>query len=147
MGSCCGRWMCRRRTVRWWPTWTGTGSARSCSDAPTERYGSIDERAALWRIRISKGIRVMSWHDVLLFACGLSAFSASPGVSQTGPKPWKLDRILITFWSPPPTTEEALAAVATEGYNLTWTPETGLDVARKHGLKAMLQDNLLTPST
>ena len=62
-------------------------------------------------------------------------------------KPWKLDRILVTFWCPPPATDANLATVAREGYNLTWTPPEGLDVAQRHGLKAMLQDPLLAPAT
>ena len=52
-----------------------------------------------------------------------------------------------TFWCPPPATDENLARVKAEGYNLTWTPEEGLDAARRHGLRAMLQDPLLAPSS
>ncbi|MBI4579114.1 MAG: hypothetical protein HY718_05385 [Planctomycetes bacterium] len=58
---------------------------------------------------------------------------------------WKLKQFIITFWLPPPATDEALAAVAAEHYNLTWTPVEGLDVAGKHGLRAMLTSNLLRP--
>src|SRR5512143_1208201 len=85
----------------------------------------------------------MSPLTLLALACLVPAVGAQP----SGIQPWKLDKILITFWCPPPATDEALAAVAAEGYNLTWTPEAGLDVARKHGLKAMLQDGLLAPAT
>ena len=59
---------------------------------------------------------------------------------------WKPDRIMVTFWCPPPATDEALARVAAEHYTMTWTPEDGLDVAASHGLRAMLQDPLLTPA-
>ncbi|UCH33118.1 MAG: hypothetical protein JSV65_11015 [Armatimonadota bacterium] len=60
---------------------------------------------------------------------------------------WKLDHIMITFWCPPPATDEALSAVAAENYTMTWTPEDGLDVAARHGLRAMLQNGLLNPAT
>jgi len=62
-------------------------------------------------------------------------------------KAWKQDHIIVTFWCPPPATDEALAAVAAEHYTMTWTPADGLDVAHRHGLRAMLQDGLLTPAS
>lgn len=60
---------------------------------------------------------------------------------------WKQKNFIITFWSPPPASKEALSTVANEGFNLTWTYEQGLDVVRGQGLMGMLQDDLLTPST
>lgn len=56
---------------------------------------------------------------------------------------WKPDKFIITFWCPPPATDDALARVAAEHYNLTWVPAEGLDVAARHGLRAMLTSNLL----
>jgi hypothetical protein len=47
-------------------------------------------------------------------------------------KGWTQKEFLITFWCPPPATDENLARVAAEGYNLTWTPVEGLDVAARH---------------
>ncbi len=58
---------------------------------------------------------------------------------------WTQKDFLITFWCPPPATDENLANVAAEGFNLTWVPEEGLDVAARHGLRAMLQSDLLRP--
>jgi len=60
---------------------------------------------------------------------------------------WRLDHLMTTFWCPPPATDEALAAVAAEHYTMTWVPESGLDGAARHGLRAMLQDGLLSPAT
>ena len=60
---------------------------------------------------------------------------------------WKQKQFIITFWCPPPPTDQALAAVAAENYNLTWAPVEGLDMAAKHKLSAMLQDRLLNPAT
>lgn len=59
---------------------------------------------------------------------------------------WQQKRFLITFWSPPPATDEALAAVRAEGFNLTWVGVDGLDLAGKHGLRAMLTHELLSPA-
>jgi len=58
---------------------------------------------------------------------------------------WMQKEFIITFWCPPPATDEALARVAAEGYNLTWTPPEGLDVAARHHLRAMLMSDLLKP--
>jgi hypothetical protein len=60
---------------------------------------------------------------------------------------WQQREFLITFWCPPPATDECLARVAAEGFNLTWVPATGLDVAARHGLRAMLTSPLLKPET
>ena len=79
---------------------------------------------------------------LLILAC---LFSLT-GLARAAP-PWKLDRIIVTFWLPPPVTDEALARVAAEHYTMTWTPADGLDVAARHGLRAMLQDGLLTPAS
>ena len=59
---------------------------------------------------------------------------------------WRQDRFLITFWCPPPATDEALARAAAEHYNLTWVAEEGLDAAARHGLRAMLTGGLLNPA-
>lgn len=79
----------------------------------------------------------------LLLAAAIGAMPLAHGAA----KPWKQDRLLITFWCPPPANDTNLATVAADGYNMTWTPEAGLDVAQRHGLKAMLQDPLLAPES
>lgn len=60
---------------------------------------------------------------------------------------WTQKQFLVTFWCQPPATDENLARVAAEGFNLTWTPEEGLDIAARHGLRAMLTSDLLSPTT
>lgn len=60
---------------------------------------------------------------------------------------WAQKDFIITFWCPPPATDENLARVAKEGFNLTWTPVEGLDVAAKHSLRSMLTSALLKPET
>lgn len=80
--------------------------------------------------------------SILLLATLLGALTVSAAPSPA----WKQDRFWVTFWCPPPANDDALAAVARDGYNLTWTPEAGLDAAQKHGLRAMLQDPRLDPA-
>jgi hypothetical protein len=76
-----------------------------------------------------------------LVLVSLAAQAAEPAKSEG----WKQKQFLVTFWCPPPPADDLLATVAAEGYNLTWTPIEGLDVAAKHGLRAMLQSDLLNP--
>ena len=78
----------------------------------------------------------------ILGAMSLAANAEEPGAV----KAWKQKQFIITFWSPPPATDEALATVAAEHYNLTWVPVEGLDMAAKHGLRAMLTSDLLKPA-
>ena len=70
-----------------------------------------------------------------------------PTTAAAGEARWTQKQFLITFWCPPPATDEALKAVAAEGYNLTWVPVEGLDVAARHKLRAMLTSDLLNPAT
>jgi hypothetical protein len=79
---------------------------------------------------------------VLLLAGSFTKFSAAPALPADG---WKQKEFIITFWCPPPATDEALARAAAEGYNLTWVPAEGLDVAARHHLRAMLTSDLLKP--
>ncbi len=66
--------------------------------------------------------------------------------TQSAPH-WQQKQFLISFWCAPPATDQNLARVAAEGYNLTWVPVEGLDVAQRHGLRAMLTSDLLRPET
>lgn len=61
-------------------------------------------------------------------------------------KCWHQKEFIITFWCPPPATDEALARVEAEGFNLTWVPAEGLDAAERHHLRAMLTSELLNPA-
>src|SRR5262245_53246895 len=83
----------------------------------------------------------------VLSAVVLGSMSLAAGAAESAAaKGWKQKQFIITFWCPPPPTEEALAAVAAEHYSLTWVPVEGLEVAAKHGLRAMLTSDLLNPA-
>jgi hypothetical protein len=85
---------------------------------------------------------------VVLLGLPACAIAADKGTEEKTPAPdgWKQKQFLISFWCPPPATEEALSAVAAEHYNLTWLPAEGLDLAAKHKLRAMLTSDLLNPA-
>ncbi|MBN2292030.1 MAG: hypothetical protein JXM70_06365 [Pirellulales bacterium] len=80
---------------------------------------------------------------ISLVAGSLVADAAEPAKN----KGWPQKQFIITFWCPPPATDQALAAVAAEHYNMTWVPVDGLDVAARHKLRAMLTSGLLNPAT
>jgi len=80
---------------------------------------------------------------LLLIGAGTYVWGGSPATAAG----WTQKQFLVTFWCPPPATDENLARVAAEGFNLTWTPEEGLDVALRHGLRAMLTSDVLNPAT
>ena len=82
---------------------------------------------------------------LLTVLCGASLTVQQAAASQKAAPGWSQKQFLITFWCPPPATDEALSRVAAEGFNLTWTPAEGLDAAGRHGLRAMLQSDLLNP--
>jgi hypothetical protein len=91
----------------------------------------------------------MRLFKIFTMCCIFLAFE----VSLAGASTWKQKALIITYWSPPPPTKEALSVAAKEGFNLTWTDDLmwsddyGLNAANGQGMRAMLQDNLLTPST
>lgn len=73
----------------------------------------------------------------------MSTFAVSTA-EATG---WKQDKFIITFWSPPPFTPEALSKAAQEGFNLTLPDEHRLDAVHRHGMMSMLQSPVLNPGT
>jgi len=80
----------------------------------------------------------------ILMACW-TVFVFDAGLVEAGA--WKQNMFIITYWFPPPATNEMFSTLASEGFNLIWAPESKLDSVQSHGLRAMLQDDLLTPGT
>ena len=76
-------------------------------------------------------------------ACLCTCALGAPKQPHAG---WKQKDFIITYWCPPPATDEALARAAAEGYNLTWVSPEGLDTAARHHLRAMLTSDLLAPA-
>lgn len=60
---------------------------------------------------------------------------------------WKVAAPIVTYWAGPALTDTVAKQMAEGGWNLVWCAEKGLDVAQRHGLRAQLQDGLLSPAT
>jgi len=74
---------------------------------------------------------------------------AQPAIAaETEPKiagAWSVGTPIVTYWAGPPMTDAVARQMADGGFNLVWCSEKELDVARRHGLRALLRDGLLSP--
>jgi hypothetical protein len=80
-----------------------------------------------------------------LAAVGLPAWAAG-SQGQAAP-PWKPGTPIVTYWAGPALTDAVARQMADGGWNLVWCAEKELDVAARHGLRAQLQDPLLSPAS
>jgi len=80
----------------------------------------------------------------LIVACSPSRGAEGEG---KGAEAWKLGRPIVTYWAGPPMTDAVARQMAEGGWNLVWCRENELDVAGRHGLRAMLHDGLLAPAS
>src|SRR5450759_1200214 len=72
-----------------------------------------------------------NWFSIFILLAGACIIaSVETPAAAAG---WAQKQFIITFWAPPPATDENLTRVVAEGFNLTWTSEEGLDVAARHG--------------
>ena len=97
-------------------------------------------------------------HSRLLIA-GIIVSFVSSGFAQSGrqttPLPsaakgnttWQLGTPIVTYWAGPTMTDAVARQMAEGGWNLVWCGEKELDVSRRHGLRAQLNDGLLTPES
>ena len=67
----------------------------------------------------------MNTQCIVALAGSLAFYSQTSALAKLPEGNWTQKEFIITFWCPPPATDEALAAVAAEGFNLTWTPVEG----------------------
>ncbi|OHE76058.1 MAG: hypothetical protein A2107_05930 [Verrucomicrobia bacterium GWF2_62_7] len=58
---------------------------------------------------------------------------------------WRMGKPIVTYWAGPPMTDATAKQMAEGGWNLVWCKENELDVARSHGLRALLHDGLTSP--
>lgn len=69
--------------------------------------------------------------------------------AQTPPKggaPWSVGTPVVTYWAGPPMTDATASQMKEGGWNLVWCSEKELDTAKSHGLRAQLQDPLISPA-
>jgi len=61
---------------------------------------------------------------------------------------WDVGTPIATYWAGPPMTDDAARQMVEGGFNLVWCRnEAELDVAHRHGLRAMLTNGLLNPAS
>jgi hypothetical protein len=60
---------------------------------------------------------------------------------------WKVGTPIVTYWAGPSMTDATARQMAEGGWNVVWCGEKELDVVQRHGLRAQLQDPLLTPAS
>ena len=72
------------------------------------------------------------------------ATAATASVAADKDAAWKINTPIVTYWAGPPLTDTVARQMAEGGWNLVWCGEKELDVAQRHGLRAQLQDGLLT---
>jgi hypothetical protein len=60
---------------------------------------------------------------------------------------WQLGSPVVTYWCGPALTDATADQLVEGGFNLAWCSEATLDVARRHGLRGMLENGLLNPAT
>ncbi len=76
-----------------------------------------------------------------LFGC-LNAAEGKPTTAGT----WQVGTPIVTYWAGPALNDATAAQMAEGGFNLGWCGENDLATAQRHGLRALLQDPLLSPA-
>jgi hypothetical protein len=82
---------------------------------------------------------------LLAFQIASRAPAADPGQNEADA--WTVGTPIVTYWAGPAMTDAVARQMAEGGFNLVWCTEKTLDVAQRHGLRAQLQDGLLSPAT
>src|ERR1039458_1600841 len=82
-----------------------------------------------------------------LLSTAIAVVVAAASVAADTDVSWKINTPIVTYWAGPPLTDVAARQMVEGGWNLVWCGEKELDVARRYGLRAQLQDGLLAPGT
>ncbi len=78
-----------------------------------------------------------------LYALGLSC----QGGESQGTLSWQVGTPIVTYWAGPPMSDAVTRQMSQGGWNLVWCGEKDLDMALKAGVRAQLQDPLLSPAS
>ncbi len=80
----------------------------------------------------------------LLFLLLIPGFLLIPGEAADNGA-WRVGTPIVTYWAGPAMTDRTAVQMAEGGWNVVWCQEKELEVAHRHGLRAQLNDPLLTP--
>lgn len=95
-----------------------------------------------------QGLRGLGAFAVPCLVLLLCVPAASPGAERGKARSaWKMGKPIVTYWAGPAMTDATAKQMADGGWNLVWCGEKELGIVRKHGLRAQLQDGLLTPAS
>src|SRR5215469_8860494 len=64
-----------------------------------------------------------------------------------GTQRWEVGTPIVTYWAGPAMNDQTAQQMSQGGWKLVWWRESELDVAARYGLRAQLQDWLLTPAS
>ena len=104
----------------------------------TTAYGLYYTQAVYWRaVRLGQ---------IQLPGRSKAASSAPSKRADTGSR-WRVGTPIMTYWAGPPMTDATAQQMADGGWNLVWCHEDELDVAQRHGLRALLHVGLVSPKT
>ncbi len=84
---------------------------------------------------------------LLLMVCATVSPLPAADSHSAAHSAWKIDTPIVTYWAGPAMTDQTARQMAEGGFNLVWCSENELDVAQRHGLRALLQDGLLSPAS
>jgi hypothetical protein len=79
--------------------------------------------------------------------CTLALVLAAAPLVLTAAPVWRVGEPIVTYWCGPTLTDATASQMAEGGFNLVWCGEKELDIAARHGLRALLTDPLLAPAT
>ena len=87
---------------------------------------------------------------ILLFFVSLLTANMGDALAADAPAPdlkWKLGTPIVTYFAGPAMTEQVATQMAEGGFNVVWCKENELDLVHKHGLRGMVHDGFLSPSS
>ena len=96
--------------------------------------------------RQTLSLSVMTSVAGFAFAICTGAFVQSLHAAEP-PSTWKIGTPIVTSWDTPALTDAAANQLVEGGWNLVLCQEKELDVAKRHGLRAMLNDALVRPDS
>jgi hypothetical protein len=82
------------------------------------------------------------WLAILLFAPILGAAHDKKPVGS-----WQLGAPIVTYWAGPNITDTVAEQMKAGGFNLVWCRESELDIAARHGLRALVWGGPLSPNS
>ena len=95
-------------------------------------------------MRLSKNCLLLPCIPAILAAMvSLSLWAQPLEAAET----WRVGTPIVTYWAGPAMSDRAARQMAEGGWNLVWCTERDLDLVHRHGLRAQLQDPLLSPAS